>query len=105
VPAEAIPNRAETLQVLRLLGDYESLLMLGEHAEDYGTRWTLGGQQVEPAIARYLLTEGFIAERGRTELGARVFRITPTGQRFREDGVAWWGALRLWQRLKVRVFG
>ena len=50
-----IPSRAETLKVLRLMGDYDHLLMLTGSEDGYGTRWTLGGQQVQPGIARYLM--------------------------------------------------
>ena len=38
-----IPRRAETLQVLRLIGERQPLLMLSGSDDGYGTRWTLGG--------------------------------------------------------------
>ena len=41
----AIPHRAETLQVLRLIIN-EPILMLSGDDEGYGSRWTIGGQQV-----------------------------------------------------------
>ena len=83
-----IPNRVETLRVLRLMGDYEPLLMLAGSDDGYGTRWTLGGQQVQPAIARYLMETGFVAEEGKTQFGARTLALTADGVRFRERGFA-----------------
>ena len=100
-----IPNRVETLRVLRLMGDYEPLLMLAGSDDGYGTRWTLGGQQVQPAIARYLMEAGFVAENGRTQFGARKLALTADGVRFRDNGVRWWAGLSFLQKLKVTIFG
>ena len=100
-----IPNRVETLRVLRLMGDYEPLLMLAGSDDGYGTRWTLGGQQVQPAIARYLMEAGFIAENGKTQFGARRLALTADGVRFRERGMAWWASLSFVEKLKVTVLG
>ena len=104
-PSSAIPNRVETLRVLRLMGDYEPLLMLVGSDDGYGTRWTLGGQQVQPAIARYLMETGFIAENGRTQFGARTLALTADGMRFRERGILWWNELSLFQKLKATLLG
>lgn len=101
----AIPNRAETLQVLRLVGEFAPVLMLTGDADGFGTRWTVDGQQIQPAIARYLMEQGFLTESGATEFGARKLVLTGVGVRFREDGIAWWERLSLLQRLKVTVFG
>lgn len=100
-----IPRRAETLQVLRLMGQYEPILMLCGDDDGYGTRWTLAGQQVQPAIARYLMEAGFIADTGATEFGARKLALTASGIHFRENGVRWWSGLKFFQKLKVMVFG
>jgi hypothetical protein len=100
-----IPNRVETLRVLRLMGDYEPLLMLAGSDDGYGTRWTLGGQQVQPAIARYLMEAGFVAEEGKTQFGARKLALTADGIRFRDNGVRWWVGLSFLQKLKVTIFG
>ena len=100
-----IPNRVETLRVLRLMGDYEPILMLAGIDDGYGTRWTLGGQQVQPAIARYLMEAGFIAESGKTQFGARRLALTADGVRFRERGMAWWASLSFVEKLKVTVLG
>lgn len=104
-PRPDIPNRAETLKVLRLMGTYRPILMLNGADDGYGTRWTLDGQQVQPAIAQYLMKEGFIAETGRTEFGARQLHLTPTGTDFRDRGLAWWASLGFLQRLKVMLLG
>ena len=101
----SIPNRVETLRVLRLMGDYEPLLMLAGSDDGYGTRWTLGGQQVQPAIARYLMEAGFVAEEGKTQFGARKLALTADGVRFRDNGVRWWAGLSFLQKLKVTIFG
>lgn len=100
-----IPDRVETLRVLRLMGDYEPLLMLVGSADGYGTRWTLGGQQVQPAIARYLMEAGYVEENGRTQLGARTLTLTADGRNFRERGMAWWAGLSAFQKLKVTFLG
>lgn len=101
----SIPNRAETLKVLRLMGEHAPILMLTGDGEGYGTRWILHGQQVQPAIARYLMKAGFIADSGATEFGARKLALTPRGSQFREDGEHWWKSLSLFQKLKITIFG
>lgn len=101
----SIPQRAETLQVLRLISEFEPLLMLTGDDEGYGSRWTIAGQQVQPAIARYLMESGFIAEIGKTEFGARKLVLTETGSDFRKRGLNWWGELNFLQKLKVTLFG
>ena len=102
-----IPNRSQTLSVLRLMNDRVPLLLLRNADEDdgYGGRWLIDGHPVHPAIARYLLDQGCIAETGKTEVGARILRLTEKGCRVREDGQAWWDSLSWWQRLQVVVFG
>lgn len=100
-----IPNRIDTLRVLRLMDAREPLLMLLGDADGFGTRWTLSGQQVEPAIARYLMNEGFIAEIGSTELGAMQLGLTPAGTQFCHDGFAWWAGLNLFQKLQITLWG
>jgi hypothetical protein len=100
-----IPNRAETLEVLRLMGDFEAVLMLSGDADGFGTRWTLHGEQVQPGIARYLMDEGFIADSGATELGARKLALTAAGRQFREDGTLWWAGLKLLQRIRIKILG
>ena len=105
MPLASIPQRAETLQVLRLISEYEPMLMLSGDEEGYGSRWTLSGQQVQPAIARYLMESGFVAEIGKTEFGARKLTLTATGSELREKGLTWWGGLNFLQKLKVTLFG
>ncbi len=104
-PSSSIPNRLETLRVLRLMGDYDPILMLAGSDDGYGTRWTLGGQQVQPAIARYLMEAGFIAESGKTQFGARTLTLTDAGVSFRKRGIAWWASLSVVEKLKVTVLG
>lgn len=99
-----IPHRADTLKVLRLMGRHAPILMLGD-SEGFGTRWVLDGQQVQPAIARYLMHSGHIAEAGLTDFGARKFVLTAVGVRFREEGLAWWDGLSAFQKLYVMVRG
>ncbi|HZX33544.1 MAG TPA: hypothetical protein VFF03_19490 [Rhodocyclaceae bacterium] len=101
----SIPNRAETLRVLRMMGDYAPILMLGSDGDDVGTRWLLHGHPIQPAIARYLMRLQFVEDSGHTEFGARTLALTPRGIRFREDGVAWWSGLSWFQKLWVTVFG
>lgn len=101
---ETIPHRAETLQILRFVVS-EPILMLTGDDEGYGSRWTLGGQQIQPAIARYLMEAGFIAETGRTEFGARKLTLTPSGNQFREKGLIWWASLSLSQKIRVTLLG
>lgn len=100
----AIPHRAETLQVLRLIIN-EPILMLTGDDEGYGSRWTISGQQVQPAIARYLMESGFVAEIGKTEFGARKLALTASGSLFREKGLNWWGELSLFQKIRVTLLG
>lgn len=103
--APTIPNRAQTLAVLRLMGTYRPMLMLQGDDDGYGTRWVLDGQQVSPGIAKYLIDAGFIADDGATEFGARKLALTESGHRFRDDGLRWWTRLSLLQRLKITVLG
>ncbi|MBU1362872.1 MAG: hypothetical protein KKE51_03495 [Gammaproteobacteria bacterium] len=103
--SEEIPQRAETLQVLRLISDLEPILMLGGNENGYGERWTLSGQEVQPAIAQFLMNSGFIAEAGETELGAVKLTLTEKGCEFRDRGLAWWAELNFLEKLKVTVFG
>lgn len=100
-----IPSRAETLKVLRLMGQHAPILMLAGDEDGYGTRWILDGQQVQPAIARYLMRAGFIDDSGATEFGARKLALTPRGSKFREDGEDWWSSLGPFQKLKIMIFG
>lgn len=102
---EWIPNRAETLQVLRLMGDFEPILMLSGADDGYGSRWTLSGQQVQPAIARYLMDQGFVTAAGETEFRAIKLAITASGKEFRDRGLRWWQSLNFLERIKVRVLG
>jgi hypothetical protein len=104
-PSPSIPNRVETLRVLRLMGDCDPILMLVGSDDGYGTRWTLGGQQVQPAIARYLMDAGYVAENGKTQFGARRLALTADGRDFRKRGVAWWAGLSVFQKLKVTFLG
>ena len=104
-PTSFIPNRAETLKLLRLMGSHQPILMLSGAEDGYGTRWILDGQQVQPAIARFLMGEGFIAEVGRTEFGAKKLTLTPSGTHFRDNGFRWWASLSFSERLKIIVFG
>lgn len=101
----SIPNRAETLQVLRLMGGHGPMLMLSGSADGFGARWSLDGNPVQPAIARWLMQEGFIADTGATELGARILELTAAGVEFRRKGLLWWTGLGRFARLKVVIFG
>lgn len=101
----SIPHRAETLQVLRLMGNFQPILMLGSNSDGYGTRWLVHGLQIQPSIASYLMRAGFVSESGTTELGARKLTLTTSGARFRECGERWWASLSLAERLKARLFG
>lgn len=100
-----IPSRAQTLKVLRLMGDFEPIMQLSGDADGYGSRWTLHGQEVQPAIVRYLIQAGFIADSGATELGVRKLTLTVAGNQFRESGKRWWASLNLLEKLKITVFG
>jgi hypothetical protein len=104
-PTTVIPNRAQTLELLRLMGNYRPILMLPGDDDGYGTRWVLDGQQVQPGIARFLMDGGYIADAGATEFGARKLMLTDSGKRFRENGVLWWQNLGFFQRLKTMLFG
>jgi len=105
MPPSAVPSRAETLQILRLMGDFEPILMLTGDDEGYGSRWTLSGQQVQPAIARFLMESGFIADSGKTEFGAVKLALTAKGSEFREKGLAWWAEQNFLQKLKITLLG
>lgn len=100
----SIPHRAETLQVLRLIVS-EPILMLAGDDDGCGSRWTIGGQQIQPAIARYLMESGFVVDIGKTELGARKLALTETGIQFRETGLHWWSELNLVQRIRITLLG
>lgn len=102
---KSIPHRAQTLQVLRLIETHRPLLMLAGDDDGYGTRWVLDGEQVQPAIAKYLMNEGFIAENGATGFGAKKLTLTEAGSRFRDNGVRWWKSLGLLEKLKITVLG
>ncbi len=102
---ETIPHRGETLKVLRLMRDGEPILMLGSGKDDFGTRWTLSGQEVLPAIATYLMEAGFLAAAGKTGLGATRLILTDAGTRFRENGLRWWHELGWLEKLKITLFG
>jgi len=101
----SIPGRAEALELLKLLDDEEPILMLRGDDDGYGSRWIIRGQQVQPAIARYLMNAGFIADAGATELGARRLTLTTAGAQFRQDGVDWWASLSFFQKVKIRILG
>ena len=101
----SIPSRAETLEILRMMGDFEPILMLASDGEGYGTRWTLHGQELPSPIVRYLLEEGCLAPDGITEMGARKLVLTAEGATFRDDGNQWWSELSVFQRIKIRLLG
>jgi hypothetical protein len=100
-----VPCRAYTLGVLRAMGEHEPILMLTGCDDGYGSRWTLCGQQVQPAVARYLMEGGFIAERGRTQFGARCLQLTELGRAFRKRGIDWWHSLTWREKLRVTLLG
>jgi hypothetical protein len=100
-----IPNRAETLKVLRLMSDSQPMLMLGGEADGYGARWTLDGSEVQPSIATYLTKSGFIGEVGTTEMGARQLALTAAGAQFRAEGLLWWAGLGVLEKIKVTLLG
>lgn len=100
-----IPSRAQTLDVLRLMGTSLPILMLPGDDDGFGTRWLLDGQEVEPGIARYLMDEGFVAENGATELGVRCLALTDAGLQLRTNGVRWWQSLGFLRRLSIRFLG
>lgn len=102
---DAIPGRSEILELMRLMGRYAPVIMLGGDNDGYGARWTLHGHEVQPGIARYLMEQGYLADSGATELGARRLVLTAAGIRFRDEGIAWWNSLGVFEKLKVRIFG
>ena len=101
----SIPNRAETLKVLRFMGEREPILLLRGDADGFGARWTVQGQEVQPAIATWLTKAGYITDAGATEMGARILNLTEAGREFRTNGLNWWSELSLLAKLKVIVFG
>jgi len=100
-----IPGRAETLKLLQLMGEYRPMLMLRGESDGYGARWIIDGQEVQPAIATYLMNSGFIADVGATEMGARKLALTESGVRFRSEGLEWWAGLGPLEKLKILIFG
>jgi len=100
-----IPIRAEMLKVLKLMGDYAPILMLGGASGGFGVRWTIDGHPVEPAIARYLMEANLVADSGMTELGARKLTLTESGAEFRKDGLLWWNSLSLLKKIQVLILG
>ncbi len=105
VAPPAIPHRAETLEILRLMGEHAPMLWLRGDDDGCGERWTLHGQQVQPAIAAWLMHLGYLADAGATEMGARRLILTPAGVEFRRQGQAWWKGLGVVGRLKAKVLG
>ncbi len=101
----AIPNRAQTLKLLRLMGEHAPILYLRGEDDGFGDRWTLHGGEVPPAIAGWLMQSGYVADIGATEMGARRLLLTPAGVEFRADGLRWWAQLGRLARLRVIVFG
>jgi hypothetical protein len=100
-----IPSRAETLKILRLMGLHAPIMMLRGEDNGFGCRWTLHGTQVQPAIAGWLMEQGYLADTGATEMGARRLILTPAGIEFRRQGLDWWARLGVFGRLKVMVLG
>ncbi len=93
------------LQLLRLLDENEPILMLAGDDDGYGSRWIIRGQQIQPAIARYLMNAGYVADTGPTELGARRLALTESGRKFRQDGMLWWNSLGPLQKIKITLLG
>ena len=60
---------------------------------------------MQPAIARFLMETGFIADAGKTEFGAIKLMLTEKGSEFRTKGLAWWGELNFLEKLKVTLLG
>ena len=100
-----IPSRAETLKVLRLMGEYAPILMLAGDKDGYGARWTIDGHPVQPAIARYLMQSKLVVDSGATDLGARKLALTEAGAQFRKAGLLWWNSLSLLQKMGVMIRG
>lgn len=103
--APSVPHPAHTLDVLLMMGSFRPIMMLPGANDGGGARWLIDGQPIQPAIVKFLMAYGFVAETGITEFGARKLTITGSGQRFREKGVNWWNQLGLVQQLKIRLFG
>lgn len=103
--AHLIPHRAETLKVLRLMGTHAPIMMLRGEDNGFGCRWTLHGMQVQPAIAGWLMAQGYLVDTGATEMGARCLFLTPDGIEFRRKGLEWWAGLGIVGKLKVLVLG
>lgn len=104
-PKGLIPNRAQTLEILRLMGRHRPLLMLLGDDDGYGTRWLLDGQEVPPGIAKYLMQAGLVADAGATGFGVRRLALTDSGNRVRENGETWWKSLGFIERFKIRILG
>jgi len=104
-PTGLIPNRAQTLEILRLMGRHRPLLMLLGDDDGYGTRWLLDGQEVPPGIAKYLMQAGLVADAGATGFGVRRLALTDSGNRVRENGETWWKSLGFIERLRVWILG
>ena len=85
-PTGLIPNRAQTLEILRLMGRHRPLLMLLGDDDGYGTRWLLDGQEVPPGIAKYLMQAGLVADAGATELRSQDAVQHEAEQRQQDDG-------------------
>ncbi len=100
-----IPDPAQTLKVLTFMGEHAPILMLRGDDDGFGTRWTLHGQQVQPAIAQFLMQSNYLVDTGPTEMGARQLRLTEAGIEFRVAGQRWWESLGFLQKLKVRLLG
>lgn len=81
------------------------MLMLRGDADGYGARWIIDGHPVQPAIASWLMNEGFIADTGATELGVRKLALTADGIEFRSKGLIWWSGLGRLARLQAIIFG
>ncbi len=105
MPNANIPSRAETLQILCLINAGEPLLMLSGAEDGYGSRWTLSGEQVQPAIARYLMEAELVTEIGQTEFGARQLVLSATGCELRERGIRWWASLGWLEKLRIKLLG
>lgn len=101
----SIPRRSETLEILRLISEYEPILMLAGDDDGLGARWTLSGQEIQPAIVRFLMESGFIADIGKTEMGAIKLALTEKGIQFREKGLKWWNEQSFLQKMKITLLG
>lgn len=91
--------------VLRLMGEHAPILMLGGSTDGDGSRWTIHGHPVEPAIAVFLMRSGLVADGQLTELGARTLRLTQAGIEFRAAGERWWAELSPLQKLEAMITG